>query len=438
MSKARISVAVLVVGLAAAAFFGRHLRALRDASVADDLMDRAQALLTAAPEDAPSLADLRTTDARKLCERAEATSPSPRGRALIELARALDALSLGALDRAQRSLTLAKPALGELALVAVVQAEISRDAHEISEARNVIEHSLQLTKNDARALLLASDLAREAGAGDQALSFAERAVASQPRAAVAYERLGLAHELLGNVPEARADFEKASTLDRRSSTALLHLGRVLRDLGQTRAALLSFRAAAERDPKAAEAWLGSGLCRIDLGDRIGARADFEDALARAETAAEPQLALGDLDVAEGNLASALTRYRRGLELDKTSAAGWVKLGNTLMRLHAGDQAVLAFRSALTQSPDLAQAHNGLGAALLAEGRAPAAEIEFGMAANLDPRDPNPWRNLAVLRKQSGDQQGAASALAEANARGEKMELASLTASGRSAERAIKP
>ena len=98
------------------------------------------------------------------------------------------------------------------------------------------------------------------------------------------------------------------------------------------------------------------------------------------------------------------------------ALPWLKLGNTSMRKGQTAAAVDAYRKAIERQPELAEAHNGLGAALQAQGDADGARTELEQAAKLDPKDPNPLLNLARLYRQQGDAKAADTALAQAQAR----------------------
>jgi Flp pilus assembly protein TadD len=187
---------------------------------------------------------------------------------------------------------------------------------------------------------------------------------------------------------------------------------------------LAFHAATQRNPADAEAWLGSGVCRAALGDDTAARVDLERAAEHAPTRAEPLVALADVDVAQGDLAGALGRYRAAVLLDAGSATARVKLGNTLLRTGAPEQAAAAFRAAIERRPDLAAAHNGLGAALLAQSDLQGAETELKSAASLDPKDAHPLLNLARLYKRRGDSAAFADALAQAEARDPQLVVAS--------------
>ena len=121
---------------------------------------------------------------------------------------------------------------------------------------------------------------------------------------------------------------------------------------------------------------------------------------------DPLIALGDHAAQRGVLADAVPRYRAAATLAPGSTTVWLKLGNALTRMHEYAEARGAFERALELDPDLAQAHNGLGAALMGAGDHEAAQAEFAFAAALDQRDPNPLLNLALLHKKAGNRQAA--------------------------------
>ena len=426
MSKTSLGILVFLVGLAGAGWFGQRMRSTHDAR---ELVARAEGLLAEGVEKAPTLPDLRATEARKLCEEAQNLEPSAQTQALAHAARAVELFARGEHGRAQQERGLARSALPNMPLLELLDVVMARERGEREQARLQIAHLLERYPANARGLLVAADLAREDGHSDEALALLTRALKTHPKASVLYEHRGLAHELLADPAAARADFEAAAKADRNAVAPLLHLGRMLRDAGDPRAAIFAFRSASQRDARSVDAHVGMGVCRNEIGDRVGARMDFEEAFALDPERVEPHLALGDLDLADQHLDSALLHYRRAVQLDKRHAAAWVKLGNALVRAHAADQAALAFQTAIKLAPDLAQAHNGLGAALLTFGDTRAAETELGTAAALDPRDPNPLLNLALLRKHSGNARGAEAALAQARERDPRLALASLTGLG---------
>ena len=415
---------LIAAGAAAILVVGIVQREADRAQRSRGLAQRAERLLHAPFEEAPSFQDVRASEARLAIEEAEELAANSGTRLLGVEARALERLQRGDLKGARQELAAYPETPPELRLVAAA-VELA-DGHP-DAADRVLAPALGAEAKEPRVWALASDIARAEGQGDRARDYADRGLKLQPSAAL-YERRGMAYELLGDLRAARADLEQASKLDARPTSALLQLGRILREQGELQAAVLAFHGAAQRNPRESEAWLGSGICRSAIGDRSGARADLERAEELAPARAEPLIALGDLDAAERNWESAERRYRAATRLHPELAIGWVKLGNTLMHRGQVSIAAGAFRSAIEHAPQLAAAHNGLGAALLAQDDLKGAQPELEQAAKLDEKDPNPLLNLARLHRQLGDESAAAEALAQAEQRGANPEATRALAS----------
>jgi tetratricopeptide (TPR) repeat protein len=447
MRRRALWIAAAVAGIFVAG--GLAYRAGR-AERAQALVQQAERLLHPAFDQAPAFTDVRAPEARTLLEQAKDLD-RPAELAALELeANAIEFLQHGNVVAARRALEAAgapqSPTLG------VLLAAVRLAANDVNAAdtaiRRVLGDSVRPPSSAAnlpaanaggqqetdvraitvegaakrsdkqielRALAIASDVARATGQADRALEFAEKGIALQASAAL-YERRGLARELLGDLRAAKEDFELAAQLDAKLTSPLVHLGRVSKALGDLRSAVLAFTGAAQRNPKESEAWLGAGLCRIGLGDMSGARADLERAEELAPTKAAPLIALGDVDAAERNWDEAERHYTIATKLEPQLALPWLKLGNTSMRKSQIASAVAAYRKAIERQAELAAAHNGLGAALQAQGDAEGAKRELEQAAKLDPNDPNPLLNLARLYRQQGDATAAESALAQAQAR----------------------
>jgi tetratricopeptide (TPR) repeat protein len=424
---------VLAAGVLAVCVAGYHARRSEQAQ---ELVRRAERLLHPPLAEATSWQDVRAAEARDLLEEAQALASSPPAAALLVQAEIIQQLQRGAYEEAEQRLA-SLPRAEQDAQLVLLRVATALALKNTAAAQRALTQLSGADRDQPRALMLRSDLARALGRGDEALASAQRGLALDADSAALHERRGLAYELLGDWQRARADLERAAELDRRATSALLALGRVLRSMGDARSAVLAFHTATQRNPAEAEGWLGSGVCRAAFGDNTAARVDLERAAELAPRRAEPLLALADVDVAQGDLASALGRYRAAVLLDPGSATARVKLGNTLLRSGAIQDAAPAFRDAIERRPDLGAAHNGLGAALLAQGDLQGAESELKAAASLDPDDVHPLLNLARLYKRRGDTALLADALAQAEARDPHL-LIARSSSGGTAIRTARP
>jgi Flp pilus assembly protein TadD len=253
-----------------------------------------------------------------------------------------------------------------------------------------------------RALLLAADLALDRGEHADARARLETLLADYPTSGPLHNRHGLALEAAGDVAGAEAEFRDATELDHVGHDQWINLGRVLRERGEHEAALEAFETACARASSDPDAILGRGLERAANGQVEGAEQDFRRAAELAPNDAEPLLALGDLQRDLGQVQEAVETYRDAIDREDADAASWLKLGNALALLEDYAQAERSYRAALRRSDTLAAAHNGLGAALMHEGRVEEARAELERAATLDPSDPNPLMNLALMADAGGE------------------------------------
>jgi Flp pilus assembly protein TadD len=389
----------IVLGLAAALGATLLLREMRAREDAQRSLTEARNLLHASLTRAPELSRIDATRALSLLEQSVHLHREPVALAELAYAKALEEHQKGRPEQARRSLSLARKGLPASADLEVLEAAIALQAGRQADASASAARALAREPRNLRARALIADMSADAGDAQRALSLLQTLIADAPDVGALYNRRGLAFEALGNRAAAISDYERASELDPSLPQPHINLGRLLRDQGRLREAEQEFGLALARGSSEAQAWLGRGLCRIGRGDLEGGSGDVQQARSLAPAEPGPLVALADLDVWHGRLEQAVERYRAALALADSDAIAWLKLGNALARTRAYEPARAAFERALELQPALAAAHNGLGAALLGLGDRAGAEKAFGTAAALDRDDPNPARNLALLRKQ---------------------------------------
>jgi Flp pilus assembly protein TadD len=106
------------------------------------------------------------------------------------------------------------------------------------------------------------------------------------------------------------------------------------------------------------------------------------------------LRAGDATRASGDPASAVTFYRRAHALVPDQAAPLVRLGETLAGLGAHNEAAESFRAAVERDPKDADAHRGLGNALLALHQ-PQLAIQSFTVANSIKADARSFNGIGV-------------------------------------------
>lgn len=397
----------VTVGLAALAY------AYTEGARLDALVEGAEARLGASFVDAPGIDRVQASTAASMLERAidgGRRDDATRGR--YHYARALEDFQRGDLVLSEGELASAHRFLGETPELVVLSAALSRARFRFDDAAVEIGHALERAPEDPRALLLASDIAIDRHRGADARALLEQLAALVPASSTVRNRLGVALEEEGDLEGAERELREAARLDGRGQDAYVNLGRLLRRTGQHEDARTAFEIAVQRAPHDPAALLGRGLARAATGDVRGAEADFRRSAELSPNDAEPLLALGDLQRDLGAVGDAVGTYREAIDREDADAASWLKLGNSLALLEDYAGAARAFEEALRRAPELAAAYNGLGASLMhltsavEPGASPARREDavraLERAYELDPSDPNPLMNLALMAERAGD------------------------------------
>ncbi len=378
----------------------------RDAQ-ARAMLEQARARLDASILDAPGLDRIQASTAVSLIERAEALGAGGSDvRGLEHYARGLEDLQRGDLLLAEGELGSALQFLGPTVDLHVFAASLSRARMLEADALVELAAALAMDPEHPRARLLAADLALDRGAASEAREILVALVDDCPTSGPLHNRLGLALEALDDSEGAEREYRDATELDHLGHDQWINLGRLLRRRGEHADALSAFDTAVARASSDPDAILGRGLERAANGQIDGAEQDFRRAAELAPNDAEPLLALGDLQRDLGQVESAVQTYRNAIDREDADAASWLKLGNALALLEEYGQAEAAFRAALRRAGGLAAAHNGLGAALMHLDRETEAAVQLEEAAALDPTDPNPLMNLALIAEAGGDRRAS--------------------------------
>ncbi|MBN8611315.1 MAG: tetratricopeptide repeat protein [Deltaproteobacteria bacterium] len=382
---------------------------------ADALVQRADARLHAPFVEAPGVDRVQASGAAAMLEQAMDMGRNEDAvRGTYHYARALEDLQRGDLVLAEGELSSAHQFLGETVDLVILSAALSRARLLHEDAEREITHALELSPDEPRALLLAADIALDLDHGREARAHLEHLSGVVPDSSTVHNRLGVALEEEGDYEGAERELREAARIDRQGHDAWVNLGRVLRRADRHVEAREAFDIAVQRAPSDPDALLGRGLTRAATSDVRGAEADFRRAAELAPNDAEPLLALGDLQRDLGAVSDAVTTYRAAIDREDADAASWLKLGNALALLEDYTASAHAFEAAIRRSPELAAAHNGLGASLMHLSdedptRRPEAVLALERAFELDPSDPNPLMNLALLAERDGVPDAARSA-----------------------------
>ncbi|MBI5069536.1 MAG: tetratricopeptide repeat protein [Deltaproteobacteria bacterium] len=106
-------------------------------------------------------------------------------------------------------------------------------------------------------------------------------------------------------------------------------------------------------------------------------------------------------------------FRLAVQVMPELGRAWNNLGLAAVRQGRQEEAIRAYRAAILRDPTLAAPWNNLGSLHLHLGKLAEAEEDLMAAARLDPTASHIQYNLAVVRMERGDREGAARALRRA-------------------------
>jgi tetratricopeptide (TPR) repeat protein len=172
---------------------------------------------------------------------------------------------------------------------------------------------------------------------EAALAPLQKFIAEKPEIAWAHFQLGYAYTALKRPDEARAEYERATTLDPKMSEAFLNLGILL----------------SEKDPAAAVAPLRRAVDLLPAQSR-------------------PRFLLGHALERSGDIPGAVESYEAALRLDPRDVETIIHLGNLYVGLKRYSDAETKFRAALEIEPKSPQALLGMAQALDAQKKPEAA------------------------------------------------------------------
>ena len=238
----------------------------------------------------------------------------------------------------------------------------------------------------------------------EALRFYTTAVAIRPQSPGAHLNLGLSLADVGRFSDAVTEFRTAILLKSDYGAAHYQLGITLQKLGKSADAVAALREANRLNPGSVNVHLWTSRALDDMGQLDEAIAGFREVIrlgrAAPDTVGLPQEHNADFAL-PARLIEKLAQAHNGL-------------GSALVRQGKVAEAESEFREAIRIKPDLATAHNELGSALVGQGKVAEAESEFREAIRIKPDLATAHTNLgAILCDRKHDYEAAIAAFHEA-------------------------
>ncbi len=177
----------------------------------------------------------------------------------------------------------------------------------------------------------------------------QKFIAEEPDIAWAHFQLAYAYTALKRPDEARAEYERATTLDPKMSEAFLNLGILLTEKDPA-AAVAPLRRAVDLLPAQSRPRFLLGLAQERSGDIPAATDSYEAALRLDPRDVETVIHLGNLYVGLKRYADAESKFRAALALEPKSSPALLGLAQTL-DAQKKPEAADAYRDYLAANPD---------------------------------------------------------------------------------------
>lgn len=283
--------------------------------------------------------------------------------------------------------------------------------------------------NDAAAMLTTGDASR----AQRAIEILQGELADNPQVAAIHYNIGVAHQLLGQEAEARRAWTRATEVDPTFAKAWHNLGVANAAGGRLDLALASFQAGTRYNPNSIDLRVASiaalrqlkrydeaiaeakaalfinskaipiyndlAMVYLDTNRYDLARFTLEKALADIDGAkgnARLHAVLGEVYYRLGYTGDAVQSFQKSLELDPYQLPALLYLAGYHMDNRSWTDATPLLERAMKVAPNDAGIQLNLGICYRGEGRFEDAKRAYNEALRLRPKDPEPYRNLAVL------------------------------------------
>ena len=247
------------------------------------------------------------------------------------------------------------------------------------EARRLFRRAAELGQ-DAAPMRLLAILAAEAGDGDEAFSWAQRALAADPKAAASHLTLGRVLSRRADWPAAAQAYRAATGLEPALAAAHLGLAHALLAGGRPGEACGSFATALALRPFSQPDMRGYAAALLTAGDPGRAT----EAVRRHPLSGELHQALGQLRFGRREWHQAAAALGEAARLLPRDAAILHDLGAAWQENTQPAPARDAYLQALALEPQRAQTWHNLGSAYQALSDMPTALAAYGRACQLDP------------------------------------------------------
>ncbi|CEP17018.1 hypothetical protein [Parasitella parasitica] len=169
--------------------------------------------------------------------------------------------------------------------------------------------------------------------------------------------------------------------------------------GNTSEALTWFNKAIEADPKYVQSYIKRSSIYMEQGDVETTFKQFEDAVAINPSDPDIYYHRGQVNYISGNYDAAAKDYSESIKLDDSFVYAHIQLGVVQYKLGSISSSMSTFNNTLKKFANSTDVHNYYGELLVDQQKLPEAIDMFGKAMTLDPKNPLPYINKAMLMYQ---------------------------------------
>ncbi|KAG0169063.1 TOM (translocase of outer membrane) complex component [Apophysomyces sp. BC1015] len=169
--------------------------------------------------------------------------------------------------------------------------------------------------------------------------------------------------------------------------------------GNTKDALEYFNKAIEADPKFVQSYIKRSSIFMEQGDVPSTFKQFEEAIAINPSDPDIYYHRGQVNYISGNFDAAVKDYSESIKLDESFVYAHIQLGVVQYKLGSISSSMTTFNNTLKKFPNSADVHNYYGELLADQQKLPEAIDMFSKAVEMDPKNPLPYINKAMLMYQ---------------------------------------
>ena len=339
--------------------------------------------------------------------RARASKPKARSRkrpAAQPRQRAVPAAS--AADLYSGGFDFTSPAAPEIRTDALNRARAQLQMGKPDQALAFAREALSENPQDPAALNVAGVAAFQTGQQDEGLDLLRTAVAFMPNDAEVQTNLGNMLAALGKPEEAEDAYKAAMSADLNYAEAAFNLGVLMEAEERAQDALDAYERTLEIALEHIGAGQGRGNALKALKRLDEAKAAFEEVLTRNPALPEARTNLSAVLQELGDFEGAAREARRAFEADPDLLEAEYNHAIACQELGRYEEAIEGYRHILAEVPEHAASALNIGYGLQQLGKLDEAADAFEKAIKIDPHFAKAHVNLADLRLQQKNPQGA--------------------------------